>query len=319
MKKISVILPVYNEEAYLAYCLDSICSQTLKEIEIICIDDGSTDSSLEILHTYQQKDGRIRVLTQENRYAGAARNRGMKEACGEYLVFLDGDDYFEPEMLETMYQRAKETEADAVICGYRELDQETRELYRPDRSFEDLFFREKRCFRGDGLYCAGLFQITRGWAWDKLFRTDFVKDCGYEFPEFRSSEDGFFVYLLLARAEKLSYMDEILVTHRIRVAASLSATRDRDWINGFRMWQLIRAELERLGIYTVYEQSFLNELVYFILWYMESLHTQEAFEACRDYLRQQGEPYFGILAYDREKYFSEEVLDWYQELMDGSV
>ena len=91
--KVSVIIPVYNTENYLRECLDSVLAQTLREIEVICVDDGSTDNSLNILKEYQNKDTRIVVLTQENRSAGAARNYGLSIAKGKYLSFLDSDDF----------------------------------------------------------------------------------------------------------------------------------------------------------------------------------------------------------------------------------
>lgn len=90
---VSVIIPVYNIEKFLSACLDSVCSQTLKDIEIICVDDGSTDSSLAILHRYKKQDERVIVLTQQNQGAGAARNYGLSIAKGEYLAFLDSDDF----------------------------------------------------------------------------------------------------------------------------------------------------------------------------------------------------------------------------------
>lgn len=121
--KVSVILPVYNGEKYLKQCLDSICSQTLKEIEILCVDDGSTDHTAEILADYAKKDERIRVIHQANAGAGAARNNGLRQASGEYLSFLDADDFFEPDMLERAYAKAKEEDAQIVVFAsdqYRE-------------------------------------------------------------------------------------------------------------------------------------------------------------------------------------------------------
>ena len=91
--KVSVIIPVYNVEDYLRQCLDSVINQTLKDIEIICVDDGSTDNSLQIFREYEQKDSRVKVLTQKNQYAGVARNTGMNIARGHYYVFLDSDDF----------------------------------------------------------------------------------------------------------------------------------------------------------------------------------------------------------------------------------
>ena len=106
--KVSVILPVYNASDYLHQCMDSIVGQTLKDIEIICVDDGSTDNSLDILKEYEQKDKRVKVIQQKNAGAGAARNNGLSIATGEYLSFLDSDDFFEPDMLEKAYEKAKE-------------------------------------------------------------------------------------------------------------------------------------------------------------------------------------------------------------------
>ena len=110
MIKVSVIIPVYNAEKYLEECLDSLLRQTFTDMEIICVDDGSTDSSAEILKRFQEKDRRIRVLFQENQYAGIARNNGMKIAQGEYLLFLDADDFFEDTLLEKIYSQGKKME-----------------------------------------------------------------------------------------------------------------------------------------------------------------------------------------------------------------
>ncbi len=110
--KISVIIPVYNVENCLKRCLDSIVNQTLKDIEIICVNDGSVDSSLEILKGYAQNDSRIRIINQKNSGSGAARNLGVKIAQGEYLGFVDADDWIESNYFETLYNAAKKIDAD---------------------------------------------------------------------------------------------------------------------------------------------------------------------------------------------------------------
>ena len=115
---VSVIVPVYNTSKYLRQCLDSIQAQTLKEIEIICVDDGSTDNSMEILLEKELEDSRICILQQKNRGGGAARNLGMSIAKGKYLSFLDSDDFFEPTMLEEAYTAAEKHNADITIYSY---------------------------------------------------------------------------------------------------------------------------------------------------------------------------------------------------------
>ena len=122
MPKISVIIPVYNVEAYLAKCLDSVCHQTLSDIEIICINDCSTDGSLRILEIYAQQDPRIKIITfSQNRGVSEARNSGIKEAKGKYIAFVDGDDYIDLEFYEKLYARAIETDADIVKGDLEEI------------------------------------------------------------------------------------------------------------------------------------------------------------------------------------------------------
>ena len=115
--KVSVIVPVYNVQEYLKECLDSLLAQTLKEIEIICIDDGSTDLSPSILDEYAEKDSRMVVIHQENAGAGAARNQGIRIACGDYIGFVDSDDRVYPSMYEKLYKKAIACNADMVITG----------------------------------------------------------------------------------------------------------------------------------------------------------------------------------------------------------
>ena len=121
---ISIIIPVYNVEKYLRECLDSILNQTFQNFEIICVDDGSTDKSLEILQEYKRKDDRFVILQQRYSGAGSARNNGIRLAEGKYIQFLDSDDYFEPTLLEEMYNHAEKFNADLTVCSSRKVDDE---------------------------------------------------------------------------------------------------------------------------------------------------------------------------------------------------
>ena len=116
--KVSVIIPVYNAYDYLRPAIDSILDQTLTELEVICIDDGSTDNSLEILKEYQERDPRVRIVTETNAGPGIARNNGIKRARGEYLAFLDADDFYEPTFLEELYTVAVRDSLDIAIARY---------------------------------------------------------------------------------------------------------------------------------------------------------------------------------------------------------
>lgn len=292
MISVSVVIPVYNAHNYIRSCLDSICTQTLQDIEIICIDDGSTDDSYKILLEYQAKDNRIRIYQQTNQYAGAARNHGMRYATGKYLLFLDADDYFHPTLLEKLYQNAEKYSLQVTLCQY--------DIYREDigatvtRDYsetESILPKEKNVFNGKELNGHRVFQLSSGWAWDKLFLREYVQECGYEFPTMRSSEDGYFVYMLLARAERIGYIKERLITYRLGNQNSLSATKDVNWENGFVMLDMIYQELIRLGLYEMYHVSFLRFTVGFVVWYMESMNTIEAYTKCFNRIREEESKY----------------------------
>ena len=125
--KVSVIIPVYNAENYLQQCLDSVANQTLQDIEIICVNDGSTDRSLEILRSFEKKDNRFIILTQENQGAAVARNEGLSIAKGEFISVLDADDFFDPNMLKAAYNRLVETNSEIAIFKVQLYDDSTGE------------------------------------------------------------------------------------------------------------------------------------------------------------------------------------------------
>ncbi len=118
MPKVSLIVPVYNAENFLARCLDSICNQTFKDIEIICVNDGSTDNSLQILNEYSQKDSRIIVIDKKNEGVSAARNDAIRKSTGEYVSFVDADDWLENDAVEVLYEAIKEKQVDVVRANY---------------------------------------------------------------------------------------------------------------------------------------------------------------------------------------------------------
>lgn len=320
MVKVSVILPVYNEEPYLRQCLDSICNQTLKEIEIICIDDGSTDRSFSILQDYEKSDNRIKVLTQKNQYAGVARNYGMQKATGKYLLFLDSDDFFEPDMIEKMYCRAEVDTLDITLCHYYLYN----DLYHEKKAVnflrKDSYYpKDKIVFSGKDMKCGGIFQATVGWAWDKLFRADFVKGCGYQFPDFRSSEDGFFVYMLMARAKRIGLVAECLVFHRIYNFNSLSNTKEQNWENGFKMLLLIWEELHRQNLYSMYGQSFVSIAIEFQLYYLKSMKQKKAFYSCYQYIREVMEPEIRCMEFREDYLCTKEELEQYEQVLNRPI
>lgn len=267
---VSVIIPVYNAAPYLRQCLDSVVRQTLRDIEILCVDDGSTDGSPAILREYEARDSRIRVLTQPNLNAGAARNRGLDEARGDYLSFLDADDFFEPDMLEKAYARAKDLNAEILVFRCDNYHDDEGRYSDRKNSIEAAWMPQEQPFPGTAVK-GNLFLAFVGWAWDKLFSREYVQKTGLCFQEQRTTNDLYFTYLALARAQRIVTMDELFAHHRMHVCTSLEATRDKSWDCFYKALCALRDGLHREGLYAHFERDFVNYCVSFSLWNLRTI------------------------------------------------
>ncbi len=276
---VSVIIPVYNAEKYLSDCLDSARAQTLRDIEIICVDDGSTDRSADILKEYARKDSRFIILHQKNQYAGVARNHGMKCARGKYLAFWDADDIFAPSMLEIMYQTAEINFVDVVVCGYASKNVNSGNIVE----FENQLYEygldcipQTSCFFKTDIR-QNLFQVVVGWPWDKLFRREHIQKNHIEFQALRTSNDGLFVYQALWSADRVAAVKDHLVIHRIENKFSLENTRTQSWNCAFEMLYAVEETMKIQKCYEIYKQSFLNHVLFFLLWNLETLAEWETY------------------------------------------
>ena len=270
MISVSVIIPVYNAAKCLEQCIRSVMNQTLRGIEIICVDDGSSDASLEILRRLAQEDARIRVLEQPNQGAGAARNRGLSIAEGEYLSFLDADDFFEPDMLEKAYGQAVRDRAQVTVFGADFYDDKRGVFVPCGYAVRDELLPAKRPFAGTDVE-GNLFRTMVGWAWDKLFETAYIRDMGLRFQEQRTSNDLFFVYSALACAQRITTRDQVLAHQRRHMSGRLSVTREKSWMCFYHALLALREQLISSGVYAHYERSFVNYALHFSLWNLNTL------------------------------------------------
>ena len=179
--KVSVIVPVFNSEDLLGNCLESIENQSLKDIEIICVDDGSSDGSFDILKQFSSKDARFKIYQQENSGAGFARNRGIEESSGEYILFVDSDDYIERETCEMLYEQASRLDCDLILFNSMRHFPNDRNLAlihfkKSDdinyqiRVFDYEYFRDR------------IFDGEYGVIWNKLYKSSFIRDNNIIFP-----------------------------------------------------------------------------------------------------------------------------------------
>ena len=214
--KVSVIIPVYNTENYLRACLDSVVNQTLRDIEIICVNDGSTDNSLSILKEYAEKDSRIVLINQKNAGVSVARNNAIAVAKGEYLAFLDSDDWFEPDAMEAAYSKISQDKTDVVGFAAKSFI-----ANKYNRDFNSNII--EKILNGKG----GIkeFVELNILVWDKLFRTEFIKGNNIQFPvELSLAEDIIFCNLVNFAHAKYSYLNRYLVNHNDLVTNSLTYT-----------------------------------------------------------------------------------------------
>ncbi len=265
---VSVVVPAYNVEAYIDQCLSSIENQSYGALEIIVVDDGSIDNTLELVRAHAEVDGRIRVLAQQNQFAGVARNVGFEQSSGEYVLFLDADDFFAPDMVASLVARAEETRSDVVVCRSDYYDDASGEERPID--FSLLHVDANDVYSGEEL-CDVMFRFCVGWPWDKLYRSAFVREQGLRFQALRSTNDAFFVFMALMLSERISFVDMPLVKHRTNNATSLEHTRSKSWNNAVIAALAIGEELRARGLYSTFERSYLNWVLNFSLWNVETL------------------------------------------------
>ncbi len=300
--KISVIIPVYNAEPYLEQCIESVLGQTLREIEIICVDDGSTDRSGDILEEYRRRDNRVTVVHQENLCAGVARNKGMALASGKYFAFLDADDYYRPNCLEKLYERAEQVQAEVVVFGHCAYFEETGE----ELAFW-LPFGRIEAYADPLLFSAAdeaeiLFQEVFGAPWDKLFRADYIRKNGFSFQNLPAQEDNRFTYPAIAYAGRISLLRERLVVHRYDNPRSLENTREKSWDCIYAMFNALWEELARLRLSERFRQTFDNFVIDCLSHTLELIGEKVAFVQVYERAKRETIPKYCLLEHPPEYY-----------------
>lgn len=252
--KVSVIIPVYNTEKYLIECLDSVLNQTLREIEVICVDDGSTDNSLQILKEYQKKDARIIVLTQENKSAGAARNYGLSIAKGKYLSFLDSDDFFDKDLLKKAYKNAEKNNADIVVYKFKRFNEKTKEYTNCDWGFRKKYWPNKETvnYKDNPNDIFNSFHLA---PWNKLYNKHFIEKNQILFQDNKRTNDLLFVCEAFAIADRISLLDEVLLTQRMGGFSS-QATNYVAPLDFYKALLALKNFLREKNLFEIQEESY---------------------------------------------------------------
>lgn len=309
MIKISVIIPVYNVAKYLKQCLDSVLNQTLKEIEIIVINDGSNDESASIIQNYANIDKRIIAINTKHKGAANARNIGLKLAKGDYLFFLDSDDWLELYALEKLYKKIIENDAQIVICKNIHYNNITKEENLCIHSFREDLFPKKRPFSLNDAKENAL-QLFVGWPWDKLYSRKFVSKTGISYQNVRSTNDLYFVLAHLFLANKIDVLKEPLVFHRTNNANSLENTRYKDPCCFLIALRKFINFLKKNKYYDDFIETFYFYLIDFAHWHY-STHKDEVI---KENMRKRVVKLFNAINLDAKKIKSDLILSFYKTL-----
>ncbi len=268
MLDVSIIIPVYNVENYLRQCLDSVVNQTLEKIEIICVNDGSTDSSLQILEEYARNDDRVKIINKENNGAGAARKTGLDNAKGEFIAFVDSDDWVKLDTYENLYKNAISNNSDLVMLNFDFYD-EFKDEYTswPDYNIakyfnEDIDFYEFIFHHSD----IKPHLLNRSFSpWSKLYKTEFIRSYDdFYLEKFISlGEDVPFHVQVLLRARRISFYNDRCYFYRISNVDSIcnSSVRSKKVFDIFT----IVDEVENILINSKKMDEYRNEFFIFQL------------------------------------------------------
>lgn len=258
MAKVSVIIPVYNLEHYLSQCLDSVLAQTMDDIEIICINDGSTDSSAKLLENYAKFDSRIKIITQQNRGISASRNAGIEASSTDYVIFVDGDDKVAPIMVEELYRNAVLNNSDLVYANSLWFRPDQNRYFNVDRgiaphvelNFVNNAFNELTS-------SAELFFRLPIQAWNKIYKKSFLTYNNIYFPEGMAFEDIVFYTRNYLKADRITFVNKFLYFYRLNRADSINTTGGRNFFDVFKILKMSKDMFSVQGLWPKYKERFL--------------------------------------------------------------
>lgn len=256
--KVSIIIPAYNIAPYLERCLESVRHQTYKELQIIIVDDGSADQTGQIADSFAERDKRFQVIHKENRGVSAARKTGLEKAEGDYIGFVDGDDYIEPEMYEKLVELAVEYGADIAHCGYQMVFPDRVDLYHGtgELRIQDSYTAVKDLLEGT--------MVEPGLV-NKLYRHDLFIGIEYD-PEIVINEDLLLNFLLFHRVYRSVFLDEPLYHYMVRKnSASTSKWNEHKVMDPVRVLEKMRREEKDQELRALIDNRYIYQLVRVII------------------------------------------------------
>jgi glycosyltransferase involved in cell wall biosynthesis len=323
---ISIIVPVYKTEKYIVRCLESLVNQTFRDIEIICVNDGSPDNAPAICADYAQKDSRIILLAQSNQGLSAARNTGLFHARGEYIQFCDSDDYYDTTMCEKLYNSVIASGADLAMVGIKIVYEDGIPAHPGDDEYHRIKFSGLHKINSD------VFQKTDVYAWNKIFKKKIIDEYDIRFPTGLKYEDACFFFKYLFVAKYIFYLDEPLYNYVRRTGSIMYITLYQKTpmaIDHVNILYDIEVFMEKHGLTRKYTSIFVWMILSYAncaIWDGTEAIYQEVFEKCTALLKEidfnkcMAENYdkddvirlYALKKNDRDLYFSVDkaIIEW---------
>lgn len=283
---VSVIVPVYNGEKYLKEMLDSVRGQNLKELEVLCINDGSEDRSGDIIQDIAKRDRRVRYLEQEHADAGAARNRALKMAQGKYVVFWDADDRFDRYALERMCRKMERRRADVCVCGVCEFT-DTGKVYEAEGYLRMDMLPDKDPFNKFDIR-ERLFWFGSNVLWNKMFRRQFILKEKLQFQSIPQANDTAFVMLAMYLASAITCVDKKLVYYRTNNADSLTGRSSQTAFCPYQSFLYTFGKLREYPNFGKFKGSFCSKAARGIFRGMNNQTSFDAYAQLYDFLKREG-------------------------------
>lgn len=269
---VSIIVPIYNVEPYLKKCIDSITNQTLTNIEIILVNDGSTDNCGKIIDEYAKKDDRIIALHKENSGQASARNMGLDVASGKYIGFIDSDDWIELDMYENLYKKIKHTNSDICICGRRAYTEDGKLSNEINLQDEVIDFNDKK----DKKYILSKFFYNYTVVvWNKLYKNEIINDKNIRFEDvnYVGSEDALFNYCVLSDVKRITSMEHIYYNQLSREGSTARTYKPGYMNRTANMIKCMSDYSKKINSPTVYNDLSPLFLLFFYQWNMSNIKS----------------------------------------------
>lgn len=311
--KVSIILPICDVEGCLNECLDTLTNQTLKEIEIICINDGSTDNTFEILNEYAKYDKRITIIEQEQLGFGIARNKSLEIISGEYALFFNANVCLDFDMLEHTFEVAESKDVDILVCGHR--------LYNDfNGKFEDIYITRVNNNELNSYLDTpnGIFNNFGEHLWNKLIKVNLIKDNNVKFEELQIYDNLYFNNILLILAKKIMIYNEFKIIYRTQLTEFKLPKLEQYPLDYYNSEIVLMNKLKEIGVYETVKKGFLNKLLSTIITNLNSVKQVDCIELMYNKIKNDLDNDFEI-AQNSSNYYSQGLYQSYSMIKNNDV